>query len=441
LSSNFPNIIQRKRDGKNLRDDELRQFVEAATALTLGKEVVPAYQISALLMAIYFRGMDFKETLTLTRAIADSGQRLTWDGVERPLVDKHSTGGVGDKLSLIVVPLLAACGAAVPKLSGRGLGHTGGTLDKLSAIPGLRLEFSPDELNDLLRRNGCFIAGHGAELAPADATLYHLRDVTATVESLPLVVGSIIGKKLAAGADSFVIDVKVGRGALFPSQPKALRLARWLKRAAEAEGRRCVCVITDMSAPLGRQIGNANEVDEALDILGGSGSAEVAELSKLCVELAAQGVKAAGLAESITAARVLASSKLADGTAREVFEKMIAAQGGDLGSFLRRGKERLTAEVIAPRSGWLRRLDALTIGRAAVALGAGRRRLDDELDLEAGVEIVTPRGAKVSEGEPLLLLRANSEERLREGLALAAGAVTIGDEQSTQRQLVRRVIR
>jgi len=438
LSSNFPNIIARKRNGKSLREGELRQFVEAATALTLGKETVPAYQISALLMAIYLRGMDFKETLTLTRAIADSGQRLSWPGVERPLVDKHSTGGVGDTLSLIVVPLLAACGAAVPKLSGRGLGHTGGTLDKLSAIPGLRMEFSPSELNDLLRRNGCFIAGHGPELAPADATLYHLRDVTATVESLPLVVGSIIGKKLAAGADSFVIDVKVGRGALFPSQPKALRLARWLKRAAEAEGRRCVCVITDMSAPLGRQIGNANEVDEALDILGGSGSAEVAAL---CVELAAQGVKAAGLAESITAARALASSKLADGSAREVFGKMIAAQGGDLTAFLRRGKERLTAAVPAPRSGWLRRLDALTIGQAAVALGAGRRRLDDELDLEAGVEIVTPRGAKVSEGEPLLLLRANSEERLREGLALAAGAVTIGDEQPTQRQLVRRVIR
>ncbi len=441
MNSNFPNIIQRKRDGKSLRDDELRQFVEAATALTLGKETVPAYQISALLMAIYLRGMDFRETLTLTRAIADSGQRLTWRGVERPLVDKHSTGGVGDKLSLIVVPLLAACGAAVPKLSGRGLGHTGGTLDKLAAIPGLRLEFSPSELNDLLRRNGCFIAGHGAELAPADAALYHLRDVTATVESIPLVVGSIIGKKLAAGADSFVIDVKVGRGALFPSQPKALRLARWLKRAAEAEGRRCVCVITDMSAPLGRQIGNANEVDEALDILAGDGSAEIAELSKLCVELAAQGVKAAGLAESITAARVLAQSKLADGKAREIFGKMIAAQGGDLSSFIKRSKERLTAEVTAPRSGWLRRLDALTIGRAAVALGAGRRRLDDKLDLEAGIEIVTPRGAKVSEGEPLLLLRANSEERLREGLALAAGAVTIGDEQTTQRQLVRRVIR
>jgi pyrimidine-nucleoside phosphorylase len=426
-------LIAAKRDGRCLKPDDWRDFVRAVTAGGL-----PDYQVSALLMAVYLRGMDFRETYALTAAVADSGERLTWPGVERPLVDKHSTGGVGDKLSLVAVPLLAACGAAVPKLSGRALGHTGGTLDKLGAIPGYRAEIPVEGLRRILADTGCFIAGHSGQIAPADAALYHLRDVTCTVDSVPLVTASVVGKKLAAGAGTFVIDVKTGRGALFPSQSRALRLARWIKRAAERAGRRCVCLLSEMGDPLGRKVGNALEVEEALAALEGEVSGGVRELS---LELAARGLKASGLAGSITEARGLARRRLDDGSAREVFARMVRAQGGDLRAFA--GRKRGAAcsgELKAPRSGWLRRMDARAVGRASMLAGAGRLRAQDGIDPEAGVELKAERGNGVVEGDPLLVVHASSADRLRAALGELSGAVVVGDEPPRPRPLVRRVL-
>lgn len=436
----FPDLIARKRDGKSLRDDDWRRVAAAAADWAAEAETapVPAYQLSALLMAAYLRGLEYREVLALTRAVAASGERLEWPGVERPLVDKHSTGGVGDKLSLIVVPLLAACGAAVPKLSGRALGHTGGTLDKLESIPGLRLDYEPAELGRLLRDNGCFIAGHSAELAPADAALYHLRDVTATVDSPPLVVASILGKKLAAGAQTFVIDVKTGAGALFRSRRTCERLARRLVRVSRDCGRRCVCLLSSMDQPLGNAVGNAVEVEEALAVLEGRGPADVRGLA---LELAARGLKSAGLAASITAARESATARLDDGAAREVFARMIAAQGGDLKAFTERETAGVVSrEVAAPRSGYLRRLDARRIGRLTMLLGAGRRTVADAVDPAAGVRLLAKRGERLEEGQALAVLQTSRPARLEAAARSFAGAVGIGDDKPTPRSLIHRVI-
>jgi thymidine phosphorylase len=426
-------LIAAKRDGRRLGADDWRAFTRAVT-----RGEVPDYQTAAMLMAVYLRGMDFAETYALTGAVADSGERLVWPDAGRPLVDKHSTGGVGDKLSLVVVPLLAACGAAVPKLSGRALGHTGGTLDKLDAVPGYRSDLGLDELRRILAETGCFIAGHSGKIAPADARLYHLRDVTATVDSIPLVTASIVGKKLAAGAGVFVIDVKTGRGALFPSQPRALRLARWIKRAAETAGRRCVCLLTEMGSPLGKKVGNALEVEEALAVLGGEAVPEVRELS---LELTARGLRAAGLAGDVVEARETARRKLDDGSAREVFGRMVRAQGGDLEAFARRerGGAR-TGELKAPRSGWLRRLDARCVGRAVRLAGAGRSTVEDRVDPEAGVELLAKPGERVNAGDPLLVVHASGGDKLAAALQELSGGVTVGDEPPGPRPLVRRVL-
>ena len=426
-------FIAAKRDGKRLRPDDWREFIRAVT-----EGLIPDYQLAALLMAVYLRGMDFSEVFALTEAIADSGERLTWPGVTRPLVDKHSTGGVGDKLSLVVVPLLAACGAAVPKLSGRGLGHTGGTLDKLQAIPGYQTELPPERLRKILSRTGCFIAGHSRKIAAADAVIYHLRHVTATVDSIPLVTASIVGKKLAAGAETFVIDVKTGRGALFPSQPKALRLARLIKRAAGKAGKTCVCVVSEMGAPLGRKVGNALEVEEALAVLAGGNIPEVRELS---LELAAQGLKAAGIATGITAARGLARRGLDDGSARGTFERMIDAQGGDLKAFTnRKHGTAFSTGIEAQRDGWLRRIDALAVGRAARLAGAGRIRADDEIDPEAGVEIIAKPGSKITKGDPILVVHASTEDGLAAAVKELHGGIVIGGEPPKPRPLIRRIL-
>ncbi|MCX7021808.1 MAG: thymidine phosphorylase [bacterium] len=429
-----PATVLPTRGGSSSRSsDAWRAFVQAVT-----RGGLPDYQTAALLMAVYLRGMDFRETYALTEAIADSGERLTWPDVGRPLVDKHSTGGVGDNVTLVAVPLLAACGAAVPKLSGRALGHTGGTLDKLEAVPGFRTDLALDEFRRILAETGCFIAGHSEKIAPADTRLYHLRDVTATVDSIPLVTASIVGKKLAAGADTFIIDVKTGRGALFPSQPRALRLARWIKRAAETAGRRCVCILSDMGSPLGRKVGNALEVEEALAVLAGEAIPEVRELS---LELVARGLKAAGLAENVALARDMARRKLDDGSAREVFARMVQAQGGDLAAFARRERGGAhTGELKAPRSGWLRRVDARNVGRAARLAGAGRSTVEDRVDPEAGVELFAKPGDRVTEGDPLLVVHASTEDGLRAALGQLSGGVVVGDEPPGRRPLIRRVL-
>ena len=426
-------LIAAKRDGRRLGADDWQAFTRAVT-----RGEIPEYQTAALLMAVYLQGMDFGETFALTGAVADSGERLSWPDIGRPLVDKHSTGGVGDKLSLVAVPLLAACGAAVPKISGRALGHTGGTLDKLEAIPGFRADLALDALRRILADVGCFIAGHSEKIAPADARLYHLRDLTATVDSIPLVMASILGKKLAAGADTFIIDVKTGRGALFPGQPRALRLARWIKRAAEKAGRRCVCLLTEMGSPLGRKVGNALEVEEALAVLGGEAVPEVRELS---LELVARGLKAAGLAGDVVEARKKAERKLEDGSALEVFARMAEAQGGDLAAFARRKRGgAFSGELKAPRSGWLRRLDARNVGRTSRIAGAGRATIEDRVDLEAGVELFAKPGDRVSAGDPLLVVHASTDDGLLAALGELSGGVTVGDEPPGLRPLVRRVL-
>ena len=436
----FVELIVRKRDGKKLRDADWRVVARSAAALKRDPDnaPVPAYQLSALLMAAYLRGMAFSETRALTTAVADSGERLDWSGVDRPTVDKHSTGGVGDKLSLIAVPLLAACGAAVPKLSGRALGHTGGTIDKLESIPGLRLEYTAAELGVLLRENGCFIAGHSDALAPADAVLYHLRDVTATVASRPLVAASIVGKKLAAGAGTFVIDVKSGRGAIFRSQRESLRLARDIVRLARDAGRRCVCLLTGMDQPLGRAVGNALEVEEALAVLEGEGPGAVRDLA---LELTARGLKTCGLAGTIDEARETARRRLDDGAAHEIFERMITAQGGDLCAFVKRSHHGIAEEALtAPRSGWLRRIGARAVARTAMLLGAGREKAADAIDHEAGVLLAVERGDRLETGQPLARLHTRRPETLAAARKALAGAFVISADRPTPHRLLREVV-
>ncbi|MDE3083516.1 MAG: thymidine phosphorylase, partial [Acidobacteriota bacterium] len=373
-------------------------------------------QMSAMLMAIFFRGLAPDELRAWTAAMIDSGERLDLSGLSRPTVDKHSTGGVGDKISLILVPLVAACGAAVPQLSGRGLGHTGGTLDKLESIPGWRASLSNAEILDQLEEIGAVICAAGEGLAPIDKRLYALRDVTGTVESIPLISSSIMSKKIAEGTASLVLDVKVGRGAFIKDEALSLVLAESMVTIGRDQGVRTVAQLSNMNAPLGRGVGNALEVRETLDVLGGAGPADVRELT---LALARIMLELAGL-------DVDPAAKLDDGSALATYRAMIRAQGGDPDAQLALATQRET--VTARREGVVSSVNALAVGITAWRLGAGRARKEDPVSAAAGVEVLVREGEHVVAGQPLFELHADDAAHLANGRSTIEEAITIGDE-------------
>jgi thymidine phosphorylase len=412
-------LIHLKRDGGTLSGDEVRWLIDAYTRGEIADE-----QMSALLMAIFFRGLAPDELREWTAAMIASGERLDLSGVGRPTVDKHSTGGVGDKVSLILAPLVAACGAAVPQLSGRGLGHTGGTLDKLESIPGWRASLTPAEMTAMLSTVGAVICAAGAGLAPADRKLYALRDVTGTVESIPLIASSIMSKKIAEGTSALVLDVKVGSGAFMTELDSARELAQTMVTLGTEQGVRTSALLTAMDVPLGRAVGNALEVEESLAVLRGAGPPDLVEVT---VALAREMLGLAGIDADPAAA-------LADGRALAVYRAMIAGQGGDPDAELPRAA--VTELVPAPASGWLRRLDARAVGVAAWRLGAVRARKEDPVSAAAGILCHAKPGERVEAGQPLLELRADRDAVLAGAHAALAGAVEIGPEPPAASPLI-----
>jgi pyrimidine-nucleoside phosphorylase len=411
-------IIAAKRDGQELTTDEIQRVVGG---LLSGS--VADYQMTALLMAAFFRGMSDAETVALTEAMLRSGKVLDLSSVPGVKVDKHSTGGVGDKVSIALAPLVAACGAPVPMVSGRGLGHTGGTLDKLEAIPGFRTDLSTEDFIRIVGEVGTCMIGQTKDVAPADKKIYALRDVTATVECIPLIVASILSKKLAEGIDALVLDVKVGSGAFMKDEAHARELATALVRVGTRAGKRVVARLTDMNVPLGVAVGNANETREALELLHGRGPEDLREITmQLCAEM----LVLAKRANDEKTALASLQNAIDSGTAVTVMEKMIAAQHGNPKvaadpSLLEIAKERV--DVTADRAGFVTRADALAIGRAAVAMGAGRARAEDVVDPAVGISVLAKPGDRVERGQPLAALHvrkrdASIEERIRAAYAI-----------------------
>ncbi|PKW12689.1 thymidine phosphorylase [Saccharopolyspora spinosa] len=410
-------VIRAKRDGQRLSDEQIDWVIDAYTRGEVADE-----QMAALAMAVLLRGMTPAETARWTAAMVASGETLVLDGVRRPTVDKHSTGGVGDKITLPLTPLVAACGAAVPQLSGRGLGHTGGTLDKLESIPGWRAQLSADEIRDRLDDEGAVVCAATEGLAPADRKLYALRDVTGTVESVPLIASSIMSKKIAEGVQSLVLDVKCGSGAFMKDLDEARELAAALVDIGTANGLRTSVLITDMSVPLGRAVGNALEVAEAVEVLRGGGPADVVELT---LALAREMLDHAGLSD------VDPAEALADGRAYGTWCRMIKAQDGDPDAALPRAEH--VEVVTAPETGTLAKLDAYAVGVAAWRLGAGRARKEDEVQHAAGVLCLAKPGDRVTAGQPLLELHTDRPETIAGAQAALVGAYEISgaDEVST----------
>ncbi|HYT99615.1 MAG TPA: thymidine phosphorylase [Gemmatimonadales bacterium] len=416
-------LIERKRDGRALTPEEWSALVAAYTD---GR--VPDYQMSALLMAVLLRGLERQELAALTDAMLASGQRLSFDSWPTPRVDKHSTGGVGDKVSLVLAPLVAACGVAVPMMSGRGLGHTGGTLDKLEAIPGFRTGLSLAEAKAQVMKLGCAMIGQTPEIAPADRRIYALRDVTGTVEAIPLIAASIMSKKLAEGLNALVLDVKRGSGAFLPKLEQSLELARTMIALGEDRSCPTVALLTAMDRPLGRACGNALETEEAILALRGEGPEDLLEVT---YALGAEMLLAAGIEKTSKKARQRLANALASGLAAEKFEQVIEAQGGNPKavedpSVLPQAKE---VEVYAaPRTGVVVKVEPKTIGRAIVAMGGGRRTVEDEVDPTVGFVITVKPGSKVLAGEPIASVFARDPGGMKLGFEALQQAIVVGDK-------------
>lgn len=416
-------IIAHKRDRQALSAAEITRFVEAVSD---GRASDP--QIAALTMAIVLNGMNREETVALTSAMAASGDRLDWPGLDGPVVDKHSSGGIGDKVSLILAPLLAACGAYVPMISGRGLGHTGGTLDKLESYAGYTTQPDMQQFRDCVRQAGCAIVGAGADLAPADRRLYAVRDVTATVESLPLITASILSKKLAAGPSALVMDIKVGTGAFCPSMDEALALARSIVETANGAGLPTRALISDMNQCLGTTAGNALEVREALSIL--RNEAADTRLRTLTTRLAGEALQLGGLVPDVGEGWIKAEQALSSGTAHERFAAMIAALGG--GTKLDcLPKAPVSRPLLATEHGQIAAINGRAIGHAIIKLGGGRQRADDEIDHSVGLSNVLGLGAEVSAGEPLCVVHSRNLSDIDSIASDLHGAFTVTDQAVT----------
>jgi pyrimidine-nucleoside phosphorylase len=424
-------LIAAKRDGARLAAEEIERLVEGLMSGELAD-----YQMTAWLMAVFFRGLDEAETVALTQAMLRSGRVIDLSSVAGTKVDKHSTGGVGDKVSIALAPLVAACGVPVPMVSGRGLGHTGGTLDKLEAIPGFRTRLGADDFARIVAEVGCCMIGQTAEIAPADKRIYALRDVTATVECIPLIVASILSKKLAEGIDALVLDVKVGRGAFMKNETDARLLAGALVRVGARAQKRVVALLTDMEAPLGIAVGNAVETREALDVLAGGGPPDLVECT---LRLGAEMLVLGGVARAEADARAKLEGAIASGAAARTAERMIDAQGGDPRVVSDRRRLEVAGEevvIVAPADGFVARVDALGIGLAAVAMGAGRTRADQEVDHGVGILVEAKPGVRVSRGEPLARLRLRSRSHVEEIAERVRTSFTLGDTPPAPRPLV-----
>ncbi|MFK3777086.1 thymidine phosphorylase [Agrobacterium sp. NPDC089420] len=417
-------IIRRKRDGLSLAPQEIAAFVEA-----LSKDGISEGQAAAFAMAVFFRGMNRDETVALTLAMRDSGDVLSWRDIGRPVADKHSTGGVGDNVSLMLAPIVAACGLAVPMISGRGLGHTGGTLDKLEAIPGY--DVMPDEtlFRQTVQSVGCAIIGQTGDLAPADKRLYAIRDVTATVDSIPLITASILSKKLAAGLETLVLDVKVGNGAFMQSVDDARTLARALVDVANGAGLPTTALITDMNQPLGDAAGNAVEIVNCLEFLAGrkAGTRLETVVLSFAAEMLVQARKAATLEQGET----LASDALSSGRAMDIFARMVSALGGPSDFVENPSRYLPSAPVLlpvpAPQSGWLASCDTRDLGMVVVELGGGRRKPSDRVDPAVGISNILPLGVKVDKGEPVAVVHAASKEAAERAIERIAACYGIAD--------------
>lgn len=432
---NMVDIITKKRDGGELTPEEIRFFIDNYV-----KDRIPDYQASALLMAIYFRGLSRAETFALTEAMEFSGDVEDLSDLPGVKVDKHSTGGVGDKTTLVVAPVAAAAGVTVAKMSGRGLGFTGGTADKLEAIPGFRTRLEPAEFHRQLEELGLAVITQTGSITPADKKIYALRDVTGTVESPGLIASSIMSKKLAAGSDGIVLDVKCGSGALLKDLAEAENMADLMIDIGRKAGRKMVAVISDMSQPLGRTVGNALEVEEAVQVLKGGGPED---LRQLCLELAGEMIRIGGRAESFEEGKETARQVLSDGRALEKFRQMVRCQGGDdriVEEPERMGSSRYSRDVLAGRTGFIAETDTREIGRASQHLGAGRLRKEDEIDFTAGIRMHVRIGNFVKEGDVLATLYGADSRRLEEAEIIMEAAIRISAEPTAPPKLIQKII-
>ncbi len=423
-------IIKNKRDGGKLSKEEIDFFVKGYTA---GE--IPDYQASALCMAIYFRGMDDEETTNLTLAIAASGDKVDLSGINGVKVDKHSTGGVGDKTSLIIAPIVASYGVKVAKMSGRGLGHTGGTIDKLEAIDGYQTSIDKKEFFRIVNEVGVSIIGQSGNLAPADKKLYALRDVTATVDSLPLIVSSIMGKKLAAGADCILLDVKTGSGGFMKTLEDSTKLAKSMVEIGHLAGKKVIALITDMDVPLGKAIGNSLEVIEAVETLKGEGPED---LTEICIDIAANMLYMAGKG-TVKECEALAKKAIADGSALQTLVKMVHAQGGNEKLLLDTSLFKKAAcdyEVKAQKTGYIEHVDTESYGMASLALGAGRAKKEDPIDYSAGITLEKKTGDFVKEGDVIAVLHTNKPESVKEAEERILKATEISSEPVEKKPII-----
>lgn len=412
-------IITKKRDGGELSPEEIQFFIDGYVS---GE--IPDYQASALMMAIYFKGMTAKETATLTMCMAKSGEMVDLSSIDGVKVDKHSTGGVGDKTTLIISPIVASLGVRVAKMSGRGLGHTGGTVDKMESIPGMQTSLDREKFFDIVRRVGVSVIGQSGNLVPADKKMYALRDVTATVESIPLIASSIMSKKIAAGSDCILLDVKTGSGAFMKTVEDSVRLAQAMVSIGEHVGRKTIALITDMDRPLGNAVGNALEICEVCETLKGRGPAD---LTEICIDLAANMLYLAGKGE-IEPCKAMAKRQIANGEAFAKLKEMVAAQGGDtavLDDNAKFAQPKVTHEVLAQKEGYLYSMNTEQCGIASVELGAGREKKEDAIDFSAGILLRKKIGDYVKRGEPIATFYSSTEERCRQAEVLFEKAVVI----------------
>lgn len=421
-------LIRKKRDGEQLSSNEIQFMVQG---IATGE--VADYQWSAMLMAILWRGMNDRETSTLCDAMMRSGEVVDLSAIAGPKIDKHSTGGIGDKTSLILAPIAAAAGVFVPMVSGRGLGHTGGTLDKLESIPGFDVHLNLHQYRDVLARCGLVLIGQTPEIAPADKFLYAMRDATATVESIPLIASSIMSKKLAEGIDGLVLDVKIGHGAFLPDERDARLLAQTMIEIAKKLGKKCIALLTNMEQPLGCMAGNALEILECIEVLRGRGARDLVELS---IELSAEMILMAGVCDTIQEARTRAQSTIDDGSALERFRQVIAAQGGDPAvcddpyRVLPQAQKQIP--IIAAESGWISAIKARDVGHSIMLLGAGRARVDSMIDHAVGAEFLKKVGDHVESGETVAVLHVNQQSRLEQARTLFESAIVMTREPLVQ---------
>ena len=428
-------VISKKKYGEVLSKEEIEYVVQEYTNGT-----IPDYQMSAFLMAVYFKGMSYEETFLLTMAMADSGDRLDLSAVNGINVDKHSTGGVGDKTTLVLAPMVAACGGKVAKMSGRGLGNTGGTIDKLESIPGFRTSLSKEEFIKNINETGLALTGQTGNLAPADKKIYALRDVTAVVDSIPLIASSIMSKKIASGAKAIVLDVKVGNGAFMKNMDDAVKLAKQMVKIGESAGRNTIAVISDMNEPLGYAVGNALEVKEAVDTLKGHGPADLVEL---CMELGAQMLIASDITLDRNKAYEMLSSVIEDGSAYDKFIEFVKRQGGDISIFddcKSLKKADYTVDITADKEGYVHHIQSELIGEASMILGGGRQNKEDKIDHYVGVVLSKKVGDAVKEGDAIATIYANDKKKIDDAKALIVKAFDINNQIVDTYTLIKRII-